>query len=99
MAEADEKPEQDAGAEPTEEELRAQVTAKDTEFKELRTQFDVAGGRIVGVRQRREKDVMPARGDSDIGLVSVSAQAAMVDLPAVATTANAVLASNSPFRM
>jgi bifunctional UDP-N-acetylglucosamine pyrophosphorylase / glucosamine-1-phosphate N-acetyltransferase len=50
--------------------------------------FDrAAGGGIVGVRQRREGDVMPARGDSDIGLFSLAAHAAMVDLPAFATTA------------
>ena len=46
-----------------------------------------ADGRIVAVRQRREGHVMPARGDSDIGLFSLSAQAATIDLPVFATTA------------
>jgi bifunctional UDP-N-acetylglucosamine pyrophosphorylase / glucosamine-1-phosphate N-acetyltransferase len=46
-----------------------------------------AAGRIVGVRQRREGHGMPARGDSDMGLFSVSAHAASVDLRAFASTA------------
>jgi bifunctional UDP-N-acetylglucosamine pyrophosphorylase/glucosamine-1-phosphate N-acetyltransferase len=48
-----------------------------------------AAGRIVGVRQRREGHVMPARGDSDMGLFSLSAHAALVDLPAFAASATA----------
>ncbi len=48
-----------------------------------------AAGRIVGVRQRREGHVMPARGDSDMGLFSMSAHAASVDLPAFAGAATA----------
>ena len=44
-------------------------------------------GRICGVRQRREGDAMPARGDSDMGLFSLSADAATIDLPAFASTA------------
>lgn len=46
-----------------------------------------AGGRIVAVRQRREGHPMPTSGDSDMGLFSMSAHAAMVDLPAFAATA------------
>ena len=50
--------------------------------------FDrAADGRIVAVRQRREGHVMPERGDSDMGLFSLSADAAMADLPAFATEA------------
>jgi len=50
--------------------------------------FDrAADGRIVAVRQRREGHLMPARGDSDMGLFSLSAHAAMADLPAFATNA------------
>jgi bifunctional UDP-N-acetylglucosamine pyrophosphorylase/glucosamine-1-phosphate N-acetyltransferase len=50
--------------------------------------FDrAADGRIVAVRQRREGHVMPERGDSDMGLFSLSAHAAMVDLPVFATRA------------
>ncbi len=48
-----------------------------------------ADGRIVAVRQRREGHVMPARGDSDIGLFSLSAHAATIDLPVFATRATA----------
>jgi len=52
--------------------------------------FDrAADGRIAAVRQRREGHVMPARGDSDMGLFSLSARAAMVDLPAFAASATA----------
>jgi bifunctional UDP-N-acetylglucosamine pyrophosphorylase/glucosamine-1-phosphate N-acetyltransferase len=52
--------------------------------------FDrAADGRILAVRQRREGHVMPARGDSDMGLFSLSAHAAMVDLPAFAASATA----------
>lgn len=46
-----------------------------------------ADGRIAAVRQRREGDAMPARGDSDMGLFSLSAEAAFVYLPAFASTA------------
>jgi bifunctional UDP-N-acetylglucosamine pyrophosphorylase / glucosamine-1-phosphate N-acetyltransferase len=46
-----------------------------------------AAGRIVAVRQRREGQEMPARGDSDMGLFSLSFRAATVDLPAFASTA------------
>jgi CTP:molybdopterin cytidylyltransferase MocA len=46
-----------------------------------------AGGRIVAVRQRREGDAMPAHGDSDMGLFSLSAEAAFVRLPAFARQA------------
>jgi bifunctional UDP-N-acetylglucosamine pyrophosphorylase/glucosamine-1-phosphate N-acetyltransferase len=45
------------------------------------------GGHIVAVRQRREGHDMPARGDSDMGLFSMSAHAATVDLPAFAAAA------------
>lgn len=45
-------------------------------------------GRIVGVRQRREGDEMPARGASDMGLFSLSREAALVDLPAFAAEAS-----------
>lgn len=38
-------------------------------------------GRIVGVRQRREGDAMPARGESDAGLFSFSRQAFLDWLP------------------
>jgi bifunctional UDP-N-acetylglucosamine pyrophosphorylase/glucosamine-1-phosphate N-acetyltransferase len=52
--------------------------------------FDrAADGRILAVRQRREGHVMPARGDSDMGLFSLSAHAAMADLPAFASNATA----------
>ena len=44
-------------------------------------------GRISAVRQRREGHRMPARGDSDMGLFSLSAHAAAIDLPAFAATA------------
>lgn len=43
--------------------------------------------RITAVRQRREGDAMPARGDSDMGLFSLSAEAAFVHLPAYAAAA------------
>jgi bifunctional N-acetylglucosamine-1-phosphate-uridyltransferase/glucosamine-1-phosphate-acetyltransferase GlmU-like protein len=46
-----------------------------------------AAGRIVSVRQRREGHAMPARGDSDMGLFSLSVRAAVEDLPAFAGTA------------
>ena len=46
-------------------------------------------GRILGVRQRREGHPMPVRGDSDMGLFSLSARAAAEDLPAFARTARA----------
>jgi len=46
-----------------------------------------AAGRIVSVRQRREGHVMPARGDSDMGLFSLSVRTAVEDLPAFAGTA------------
>lgn len=48
-----------------------------------------AGGRIIGVRQRREGHAMPPRGDSDMGLFSLSTRAAAVDLPTFAQTARA----------
>jgi bifunctional UDP-N-acetylglucosamine pyrophosphorylase / glucosamine-1-phosphate N-acetyltransferase len=46
-----------------------------------------ADGRITAVRQRREGDAMPARGDSDMGLFSLSAGAATLHLPAFASAA------------
>jgi CTP:molybdopterin cytidylyltransferase MocA len=48
-----------------------------------------AGGRILAVRQRREGHDMPARGDSDMGLFSLSAHAALVSLPSFALSASA----------
>jgi bifunctional UDP-N-acetylglucosamine pyrophosphorylase / glucosamine-1-phosphate N-acetyltransferase len=42
--------------------------------------------RIVGVRQRREGDVMPENGESDIGLFSMSADVAFGELPRFAAT-------------
>lgn len=44
-------------------------------------------GRIVGVRQRREGDEMPARGAGDLGVFSLSREAALTDLPAFAAGA------------
>jgi CTP:molybdopterin cytidylyltransferase MocA len=44
-----------------------------------------AGGTIVSVRHRREGDVMPERGESDMGLFSLSASAFLDLLPAFAT--------------
>lgn len=46
-----------------------------------------ASGRIVGVRQRRERQPMPARGESDMGVFSLSGRAAFERLPAFAQTA------------
>lgn len=46
-----------------------------------------ADGRITAVRQRREGHQMPARGVSDMGLFSLSAQAAAIDLRAFAASA------------
>jgi bifunctional N-acetylglucosamine-1-phosphate-uridyltransferase/glucosamine-1-phosphate-acetyltransferase GlmU-like protein len=43
--------------------------------------------RIVRVRQRREGDVMPQTGESDMGLFSLSAGAAFGELPRFAATA------------
>jgi bifunctional N-acetylglucosamine-1-phosphate-uridyltransferase/glucosamine-1-phosphate-acetyltransferase GlmU-like protein len=40
-----------------------------------------AAGRILRVRQRREGDVMPARGENDMGLFSLSRRAAVDWLP------------------
>jgi bifunctional N-acetylglucosamine-1-phosphate-uridyltransferase/glucosamine-1-phosphate-acetyltransferase GlmU-like protein len=48
-----------------------------------------AGGRIVRVRQRREGDVMPPEGESDMGVFSLSARAAFEALPAFARSATA----------
>jgi bifunctional N-acetylglucosamine-1-phosphate-uridyltransferase/glucosamine-1-phosphate-acetyltransferase GlmU-like protein len=45
-----------------------------------------ATGRLVAVRQRREGDVMPGRGESDMGLFSLSASACRA-LPDYARTA------------
>lgn len=44
-------------------------------------------GRITAVRQRREGHEMPPRGVSDIGLFSLSARAAAIDLRAFAASA------------
>jgi NDP-sugar pyrophosphorylase family protein len=41
-------------------------------------------GRITSVLQRREGDVMPARGESDMGLFSLSREAFLDELPAFA---------------
>jgi bifunctional UDP-N-acetylglucosamine pyrophosphorylase/glucosamine-1-phosphate N-acetyltransferase len=38
-------------------------------------------GRIIGIRQRREGDVMPAVGETDMGLFSLSAEAYFSELP------------------
>ena len=46
-----------------------------------------ASGRIVGVRQRREGQAMPDRGESDMGLFSLSPTAAFDQLPDFARTA------------
>jgi len=46
-----------------------------------------AAARIVGVRQRREGQPMPERGESDMGVFSLSADAAFNHLPAFAETA------------
>ena len=46
-----------------------------------------AASQIVGVRQRREGQSMPERGESDMGVFSLSAQAAFERLPAFAETA------------
>ena len=46
-----------------------------------------ASGRIVGVRQRREGQPMPARGESDMGVFSLSVRAAFERLPAFAQAA------------
>jgi bifunctional N-acetylglucosamine-1-phosphate-uridyltransferase/glucosamine-1-phosphate-acetyltransferase GlmU-like protein len=43
-------------------------------------------GRISGVRQRREGDEMPARGESDMGVFSLSRQAYLEQLPTFAAT-------------
>ncbi len=44
-------------------------------------------GLITAVRQQREGDEMPAQGESDMGLFSLSGEAAAVDLLAFAATA------------
>jgi len=50
--------------------------------------FDRDGtGRITGVRQRREGDRMPERGETDMGLFDLSLDAYLRDLPAFATGA------------
>jgi CTP:molybdopterin cytidylyltransferase MocA len=46
-----------------------------------------AAGRITAVRQRREGDAMPDRGDSDMGLFSLSAEAAASDLAVFSASA------------
>ena len=46
-----------------------------------------ANERIVGVRQRRDGDLMPETGESDMGLFSLSAEAARDHLPVFATSA------------
>jgi len=43
-----------------------------------------AGGRIVGVRQRREGDVMPERGEADMGLFDLSLDTYLNELTAFA---------------
>ena len=43
-----------------------------------------ASGRVCGVRQRREGDVMPERGESDAGFFSLSRAAFLEQLPAFA---------------
>jgi CTP:molybdopterin cytidylyltransferase MocA len=48
-----------------------------------------AAGRIVAVRQRREGDAMPSRGENDLGLFSLSARAAHAWLPEYARDAPA----------
>ena len=48
-----------------------------------------AARRIVGVRQRRDGDQMPATGESDMGLFSLSTEAARDRLPAFAAQAAA----------
>lgn len=40
-----------------------------------------ATGRIIGVRERREGDEMPAAGESDVGLFSFAASTFLVSLP------------------
>jgi bifunctional UDP-N-acetylglucosamine pyrophosphorylase / glucosamine-1-phosphate N-acetyltransferase len=47
-----------------------------------------ADGRIVAILQRREGDVMPAVGESDMGLFSLSRRAFVDDLPDYATAAS-----------
>jgi bifunctional N-acetylglucosamine-1-phosphate-uridyltransferase/glucosamine-1-phosphate-acetyltransferase GlmU-like protein len=50
--------------------------------------FDRDGsGRIVGVRQRREGDTMPERGETDLGLFDLSTQAYGDELPRFASAA------------
>ena len=46
-------------------------------------------GRIIGVKQRREGDGMPPRGESDMGLFSLSRQAYLRDLKTYADVPNA----------
>lgn len=46
-------------------------------------------GRIVGVRQRREGDDMPARGETDVGLFDLSLETYLKELPAFAERATA----------
>ena len=46
-----------------------------------------AAGRIAGVRHRREGDVMPALGQSDIGLFSLAPETARRELPEFAAAA------------
>ncbi len=62
------------------------LVARDTPY----IHFDRdADGRIIGVRQRREGHQMPQRGDSDMGLFSLSGRAAAVDLRSFAQAARA----------
>ena len=52
--------------------------------------FDRDGtGRIVGVRQRREGDDMPARGETDVGLFDLSLETYLKELPAFGQRATA----------
>jgi bifunctional N-acetylglucosamine-1-phosphate-uridyltransferase/glucosamine-1-phosphate-acetyltransferase GlmU-like protein len=48
-----------------------------------------AGGRIVGVRQHREGDEMPARGETDIGLFDLSLRVYLTELSEYADRAPA----------
>jgi hypothetical protein len=56
--------------------------------------FDrAADGRITGVRQRREGDAMPARGETDMGLFDLSLHAFLQHLPRFAATSPAASAT------
>lgn len=68
--------------------LAAALVLPTLEVDEPYIHFDRdATGRITGVRQRREGDRMPERGETDMGLFDLSLDAYLRELPVFATAA------------